>query len=72
MDDDGHVAGPEVLGVRARLRRLVALRVGQEDLHPVGVHLRGARQGSAVQQGAVVGQPWADVYADRVWHGVRP
>ena len=46
--------------------RLPALRVGQEDLHAVGVHLRRAGQRTAVVELVVVGQAGADVYADRV------
>ena len=54
------------LGVRPRFRGLVALRVGEEDLDAVGVHLRRAGQRTAVVELVVVGQAGADVYADRV------
>ena len=54
------------LGVRPRQRRLPALRIGEEDLHAVGVHLRGAGDRPAVEQLVVLGQAGADVYADRV------
>ena len=61
------------VGVRPRLRGLVALRIGQEDLHAVGVHLRRAGQRAAVVELVVVGQAGADVYADRVHrHAGRP
>ena len=67
VDDDHDVAR------RAARRRpgrgfgaLVALRVGQEDLHAVGVHLRRPGQRPAVVELVVVGQAGADVYADRV------
>jgi len=77
MDHDQDVARPQVLGVRPGLRIGVALRVGQEDLDPVGVHLRRPGERSAVLEPAVVGQTRADVYADRVssrgaGHACRP
>ena len=52
--------------VRARLGVLVALRIGQEHLDAVGVHLGRAGQRTAVQEFVVVGQTRADVDTDRV------
>jgi len=73
VDDDHHVPGAQRVGVRTRCGRLPALRVGQEDLHPVGVHLRGPGERAAGLQVAVLGDSGADVYADRVsCHGPRP
>ena len=47
------------------LRRLAALRIGQEDLHAVGVHLRGRASGPpSTSSPSRVSR--ADVYADRV------
>ena len=52
---------------------LVALRIGQEHLDAVGVHLGRAGQRTAVQEFVVVGQTRADVDTDRVnRHGCRP
>ena len=71
VDDHHDVALQQLVGVRAWFRALVALRVGQEDLHAVGVHLGGPGERPAVVELVVVGQSGAHVYADRVsYHGV--
>ena len=73
VDDDHDVALHERVGVRPWFRALVALRVGQEDLHAVGVHLRRAGQRTAAVELVVAGQAGTDVYADRVSsHACRP
>ena len=57
------------LGVGSWLRRRVALRIGQEDLDAVGVHLRRP----AAVRARCRGQSGADMYADRVYgHAERP
>jgi hypothetical protein len=66
VDDDHDVGRQQVGLVGTRLGILVALRIGQEHLDAVGVHLGRAGQRTAVQEFVVVGETWADVHADRV------
>jgi hypothetical protein len=67
MHHDGDVPGEQVLGVRPRLGGLPALRVGQEDLDGVGVHLRGPGERAAVQELVLLGQARSDVDPDQLF-----
>jgi hypothetical protein len=70
VHDHHDVAGEQVRGVRTGLGRRPALGIGQEDLDAVGVHLRRPGERAAVVELVVVGQPGADMYADRVSYRV--
>jgi hypothetical protein len=73
VDDDHHVAAGQRVGVRTRQRLGPPLRIGEKDLHTVGVHLRRPGERSALDQRVVLGQAATHVYADRVSaHAGRP
>jgi len=66
VHEDGDVGAEQRLGVRTRLRRLPALRIGEEHLDGVGVHLRGAGQRAAAVQLVRLGPARSDVHADQL------